>query len=568
MTENKNIKLGQLLLEEGLIDYVKLYEALEIQKVSRKKLGEILLEKGYISELHLCEVLSRVYGLPLVKLSELKVDKKLLGMFSYKLLKKHKVFPVEIKDRGIVVATNNPLNISAFEEIRYISGYQVKPVMATLADIELGLNRYYGPLRTVEDAIKQASKQKKDSEADKADIALQDLEMASQDAPVVKIVNSVISEAIKQNASDIHFEPQKDRLRVRFRIDGMLYEKVSAPKELLRSLVSRIKIISGMDVAEVRKPQDGRMSLSDGGKDFDIRVSTLPDIFGEKVVLRILNKENVIRPIDILGMDEHELNILKDLIYRPYGMILFTGPTGSGKTTTLYSILNLLNDASRNIVTVEDPVEYELDGVNQTAINVRAGYQFATAIRHILRQDPDVIMIGEIRDLDTVEIAIQAALTGHLVLATLHTNTASGAITRLLDMNVEPFLISSAVIGVVAQRLVRRLCPACKKEYPAPPQLRESLAQEVTLGDEVLLAKPAGCEKCFSMGYSGRIGNFEVLNIDDDIRQLILKRANEHDISRVALSKGMKTLRISGIQKALSQATSLEEVMRTTFLEE
>lgn len=562
-------KLGEILIRWGIIDKERLYQVLEIQKKVKKRIGEILVEKGFVAEQQITEALAQEYHLPIVDLTTIQMDERLLKMFSYQFLKKHNVVPLKVEGDYLIVAISDPLNLSALQELRHISGYRIKPTMASLSKIKNFIDKYYGPLRSAQEAIKEiVVEEKKEFDEREEKKSLKELEVAVQEAPIVKLVNSVVGEAIKQKASDIHFEPQRESLRIRFRIDGVLYEKMQVPKELQSAVISRIKIISGMDIAEKRRPQDGRMSIISGeGREFDIRVSTLPDIFGEKVVLRLLDKKSIIRPLESLGMSGGELETIKSLIYQPYGMILVTGPTGSGKTTTLYSVLNILNDESRNIVTVEDPVEYELVGVNQTAINVRAGYTFATAIRHILRQDPDIIMIGEIRDLETAEIAIQAALTGHLVLSTLHTNNAPGAITRLLDMNVEPFLIGSAVIGVIAQRLVRRLCSFCRKEYKIPDDIKKKIPREISYGKDLIAARPAGCEKCYNIGYSGRTGIFEILTMDDEIREFILKRANESEIAQLAISKGMSTLKASGFKKVLEKVTSLEEVMRVTLVE-
>ncbi len=373
---------------------------------------------------------------------------------------------------------------------------------------------------------------------------------------------------VKERVSDIHLEPMAQHMRVRFRIDGVLYEKAPVPKDMERKVLSRIKILSGMDVADSRRPQDGRMTLPEQYKNFDVRVSTLPDIMGENMVLRLLDKSFTKFSFDSLGMDEVEIDMIKKLVTRPYGIMLVTGPTGAGKTTTLYSVLNSLNPPTRNIITVEDPVEYKIPGINQTLINTKSGYTFATAIRHILRHDPNVIMIGEIRDVETAEIAIRAALTGHLVLSTLHTNTAAGAIMRLLDMNIEPFLIQSSMIAVIAQRLVRRLCPKCKKEYIPSDEVRESIARYCEVPNDITLASPVGCEQCFQTGFAGRVAVYELLNVNEGIRNLILKAPSEHDITQLAVSKGMKTLRKAGLDKALKKVTSLEEVMGISFMEE
>jgi len=566
--KDRNLKLGELLLNYEIIDRDQLSEALGIQKKTKKKLGEVLVEKGFVTERQIIEVLAQQHLLPIVNPLTIEIEESALSMFPYELLKKYNIVPVKIQGNDLFIITNDPLNISAFRELGYISGYRIKPMMAVSKDISLLLNKYYGPMHSAQEVIKDIVTDINTSRAKQEEGSLEAEAAAAEEAPVIKLVNSIVAEAMEQGVSDIHFEPQKENLRVRFRIDGILYEKMTIPKELQAGVISRIKIISGMDIAERRKPQDGRMSLKKRDKEFDVRVSTLPDIFGEKVVLRLLDKKNAIISLEKLGVDENELDMIEFLIHQPYGMILITGPTGSGKTTTLYSMLNILNNSSRSIVTVEDPVEYEMGGVNQTAINVRAGYTFATAIRHILRQDPDVIMIGEIRDLETAEIAIQAALTGHLVLSTLHTNSAPGAITRLLDMNVEPFLIASSVKGIIAQRLVRKLCPSCKKESVVSEEIKKRIVSLIPFSiNELTLAKPSGCEKCHGLGYKGRVGIFEILMVEEGIQELILKRANEPEITELAVSRGMNTLKVSGIKKALNKVTSMEEVMRVTFVE-
>jgi len=567
---SKNLRLGEILLKQGVITEEQIYQALEDQKTNKKVIGEILIEKGLLTEQVLVEVLAKEFHLSFVDLTKEKIDEQLVKQFPAYLLKKYCVFPLRAENGHLIVATSDPLDILPLQEIGRLGNCTVKAVLATSKQIESCINKYSGPMQHATEAIKEIVAKKKESETDEiSEKSLEELEIAVHEAPIVKLVNSIIAEAIEQDSSDIHFEPQVNALFVRFRIDGVLYDKMTVPHDLQPAVISRIKIISGMDIAERRVPQDGRISISALDRSFDVRVSTLPGIYGEKVVLRLLAKETILISLESLGLDGSELNLLNRLIHRPYGIILITGPTGSGKTTTLYSILNTLNDATRNIITVEDPVEYELARIHQTAINVRAGYTFATAIRHILRQDPDIIMVGEIRDLETAEIAIQAAITGHLVLSTLHTNNAPGAITRLIDMDVEPFMISSAVIGVIAQRLVRKLCPFCKKEYTAPVDLQKSIADLLPKDTEkLILAKPQGCEKCNNIGYSKRTGIFEILNMTDELRELTLKKVDETELSKQAISQGMRTLRVSGVKKALEKITSLEEVMRVAFMDE
>ena len=558
-------KLGEILVEKGLLTPNQLYEALEIQKKTHKRLGEILIEKGLIKEEDLVKVLACQFNLEYVDLDKCKVSKEALQVFSPDIVKQHRIFPLKIEGETLVLVVSNPLDIFTLQNLKYLSGYRIKPVLSTPKQIDEYINKYFGPMREAQQAIKEIITRRDESQIQE-EVPFKELEKVVQEAPIIRLVNSIIAEAIVQEASDIHLEPQKENMRIRYRIDGVLYERMNVPKHLQPLVISRIKIISGMDIAERRRPQDGRMSISMGEREYDIRVSTLPDVFGEKVVLRILDKQKILIPLENLGLDKEELAIIERLIYQPYGMILVTGPTGSGKTTTLYSILHRLNDISRNIVTIEDPVEYELPGINQTSVNVRAGYTFATGLRHILRQDPDVIMVGEIRDLETAEISIQAALTGHLVLSTLHTNSASGAIARLLDMDVEPFLISSSVIGVIAQRLVRKLCPLCKEEYRPPPEIIKEIKDLLPQNKNVKFARPKGCEECKNLGYKGRTAIFEILRITPQIKRLILKRAPEADIEKVGISEGMKTLRKSGVIKALNKITSLEEVMRVAFV--
>jgi len=541
-------KLGEVLFEEGIIDHAQLLEALEIQKKDHRRLGEVLIEKGWIDDEKLTEILARILQLPFVRLSEIHIDEDLLVLIPRELMRGHKVFPVALKDNSLTVATHDPLDVAALQEIQYKSGYHVVPVMAGRQDIEEHLDQFSESLNTLQ-AIQKAGLPGID------------------DAPIIHLVNSVIAQAIEQKASDIHFEPQRNEMRVRFRIDSVLYAKTPIPKELELKVLSRIKIISGMDVADSRRPQDGRMSLSTGQGEYDIRVSTLPKTLGESIVLRILSKKFLNRSFESLGMAQSEIAVINKLIRQPHGMILVTGPTGSGKTTTLYSMLNILNQVSHNIITVEDPVEYEMEGVNQTTINNRAGYSFATAIRHILRHDPDVIMVGEIRDVETAEIAIRAALTGHLVLSTMHTNTAAGAVTRLLEMKIEPFLISSAVNAVIAQRLVRKLCPFCKKEYTPTDEIISSVGKMISLPDNLTFSKAAGCEQCSQTGFMGRVGVFELLEIKENIRNMVLKSASEEDILRTAITKGMRTLRTSGFEKVFKKITTLEEVLRITSVE-
>ena len=542
------VKLGEFLFEEGLIAREQLDEALEAQKHDRRKLGELLVERGWIEDQKLTEVLARLFQIPFVRLSEFKINEKTLSLIPQEFLQTHKIIPLAVQDNCLTVATSNPLDVASLQEIQYKCGYLVNPVMAGRLDIERHLQQFSSSLRTI-DAIRAL--EKKDMEG----------------AHVGQLVETILRQAIGERASDIHFEPLVDKMRVRFRIDGMLYEKSPIPKGLARNVISRIKIIAGMDVADSRRPQDGRTSFKVGHDEYDIRISSIPDMLGENLVLRILNKQFVSRSFESLGMEPEQISAMKKIMERPYGLMLVTGPTGAGKTTTLYSVLNLLNSVSKNIISVEDPVEYQLSGITQTAVSAYTGYTFATAIRYILRHDPDIIMVGEIRDVETAEMAIRAALTGHLVFSTMHTNSAAGAITRLLEMNIEPFLISSAVQGVIAQRLVRRLCPNCRREYRPTEDVMESLKSHVTNPEKFTLASAQGCEMCLQTGYQGRVGVFEMLEVDERIRAMMLKSSGEKEIAQAAVEKGMKNLRTAGLLKAVHKLTTLEEALRIAFVE-
>lgn len=549
MSENKILKLGEILLEEGLITHDQLLAALKAQKTDSRKLGEILVSQGVIEEQKVVRALSRIYNLPFVNLADVQIDPNVFQAISLNDARKFQVIPIRVENGDLILATADPLDVASFQEIQYITGLQIKPVMASLTDIIESFDKV-GAMASHHPRTKYAGSD--DTEAS---------------ASVIQLVEDIIAGAIKERASDIHLEPLEDRLQIRYRIDGVLYERKYVPKELERKTISRLKIIAGMDVADSRKPQDGRITLPTKFEDFDIRVSTLPNIYGENMVLRLLDKSSKKFSLESLGMAKEEIEIVEKLITRPHGMLLVTGPTGAGKSTTLYSILKILNQPTKNIITVEDPVEYKMRGINQTSINTRAGYTFATAIRHILRHDPDIIMVGEIRDQETAEIAIRSALTGHLVLSTLHTNTAAGAIMRLKDMGIEPFLIRSAVFGAIAQRLVRKLCPNCKEEYTLSKEQCQSIEQLRDLPAPPVLARPKGCDRCFQTGYSGRLGIFEILQVNDAVRNKILESPNEAEIAELGRANGMKSLRIAGIEKALKKETSLEEVLRTTFAE-
>jgi len=542
-------RLGDMLVKSGAITERQLQESLQAQKKEDKKLGQIMIAKGLITPRQLTEMLAKMYQLPVVDLADVEIQESLLGIFPYELLKNHVVLPIALEDKFLTIAINDPSDVAVLQELQYISGYQMKPVMAEEEQIKHFLAERYDAFHTMQ--------------------VLSDVQSGeTQDGSIIRLVEAMLIRAINEKASDIHIELQREKMRVRHRIDGVLHEKLSVPREIHRKVISRVKVMAGMDLAETRHPQDGRFSFSVSEQEYDIRVSSLPDIYGENMVLRILNKQYIHHAVETLGLDEGDIAVMNRLMRRPYGMILATGPTGAGKTTTLYSMLNTLNRPSKSIITIEDPVEYELAGITQTNINPQAGYTFAKAIRHILRHDPNIIMVGEIRDPETAEIAIRAALTGHLVLSTLHTNSAPGAVTRLLDMGIQPFLISSALIGVIAQRLVRRLCPHCRQTYTPGAEESEELRPLARLGQPIMLAKEVGCERCFKTGFVGREGIFEVLMVDQQIRKLIVQKGNEPEIKQSAIAGGMKTLKTAGMKKAINQITTIQEVLGATLTEE
>ncbi|MCB9771845.1 MAG: Flp pilus assembly complex ATPase component TadA [Candidatus Omnitrophica bacterium] len=538
-------KIGEILLANGLIQHPQLVRALESQKHNPRKLGEVLVEMGFIEEVKLVEVLADIFRLPYIKLNDVVIDDAALQLVSSEYMQSNKVLPIALKDGVLTIAMRNPLDVSLLQELQIKCGCPIYPVMASTTEINEHLPKFVAHVQRIKEQA-------------------QENRIKEQSSPMVRLVNDLLEQAIAEKVSDIHLQPQKKHLRVRFRIDGILYDKTPIEKILERQVLSRFKVMAGMDVADNRKPQDGRAMVTFRGQNYDIRLSTIPDILGENLVMRILTKDYFNKDMSALGFDKVEIDLINKIVERPHGLILTTGPTGAGKTTTLYSMMERLNQPGRNIITVEDPVEYEMTGITQTAINDFIGYRFATAIRHILRHDPDIIMIGEIRDVETAEIAIRAALTGHLVLSTMHTNTAAGAITRLLEMDIEPFLISTAVSAVFAQRLARVLCPHCKEEYTPTPEVQKSLKAFYPDGTDLILAKPEGCVRCLNTGFAGRTGIYEILDVDDDFRSLILKRASEKEMIAAANKNGMNNLRASGIKKTIKQITSLEEIIRIT----
>jgi len=566
--------IGEILLEQGFISRQQLETALAMQRRGGGHLGTILLEMGAITERQLAQALGIQWGFPYVDLTALEIDPEVVKLVPHALARRHKVIAIGRVNDRLRLAIADPLNVIALDDVRLVTGLDVDPVVAAPEDIQQAIARFYGLGVDMEEVVRQVATQDAalseakgvNGEERAEEITVERLRTMVEEAPLVRLVNLIISQAILDGASDIHIEPHRQGIQVRYRIDGVLHDVMTPPKQLQAAIISRIKIMASMDIAERRVPQDGHIHLLIEGREYDLRVSTLPTVYGEKVVLRILDQASMRLNLSRLGMTAETLAKWEALISKPYGMILVCGPTGSGKTTTLYATLNKLNVPEKNIVTVEDPVEYQLPRINQVQVNPKAGITFANGLRSILRQDPDIIMVGEIRDRETAEIAIQASLTGHLVLSTIHTNDAPGATTRLIDMGIEPFLITSSLIGVLAQRLVRTICEFCKEAYAPPPEALRRL--DIEGGKEILLYRGKGCERCRGTGYKGRTGIFELMIMDEEIADLILQNSSLAEIRQKAISRGMRTLREDGIRKLLEGTTTVEELLRVVFVDE
>lgn len=558
--KRKKIRLGDLLVETGCITEEQLQRALAKQKERNKKLGEILVDEGFITEDDIAVALSNQLNIEIVDLQNINVDKSVTQLVPVNILKKYTMIPYAFSENNknvLRVAMENPLDTYAQEDISIITNYQVEPVVATTRSIMLAIDKYFGQAE-MKDALNQYAKEKKlEVEVDEHE------ETEINSSPIVKLVKEMIDLAVRQRASDIHVEPMEDYIRVRYRIDGVLQKKATYNISVLPAIIARIKIIGGMDISEKRKPQDGRITQVVDHVEYDIRVSILPTVFGEKVVMRLTAKMALTREKSQLGLKPYELEQFDYIIKNPHGILLVTGPTGSGKSTTLYTALSELNTNDVNIITVEDPVEANIDGINQVQVNPKADLTFASALRSILRQDPDIIMIGEIRDTETAAIAVQASITGHLVVSTLHTNSAASSITRLEDMGIESYLIADSVIGVIAQRLVRRLCPLCKKPRPATEQEKEFMG--VDGSEEVTIYDPCGCSKCENTGYKGRIGVYEIMKMTPTLKKIISRRDGADVLKEKAIEEGMRTLRMSGSGYVLDGTTSFSEVMRISF---
>jgi len=563
-------RLTELLINNKLISQEQLDKALLAQKEKGGRLSDIIVELKFIGENELISVLSTGLGFPLIDLKRFKIDHEVVKIIPVNVARHYQIVPVSKIGNSITVAMADPLNIFAIDHVQALTGFKINPIISSSQDIMQAIELSYPDTAksVIDNIMKEISTSSIELIREEREALPSDSELGrvSQEAPVIKVTGMIIEDSVSKKSSDILIEPFDKKLRVRFRIDGILQEQKAPPKSMFSSIVSRIKVMSDLDIAEHRLPQDGRFKMKISGKEVDFRVSILPSAFGEKVAIRILDKSQATLDITKLGFNEETVAKLKKMVVLPHGMLLVCGPTGSGKTTTLYSLLKFVDNPSKNLVTVEDPVEYQLEGINQVNARPEIGLTFAGALRSILRQDPNVIMIGEIRDYETVDIAIKSALTGHMVLSTLHTTTASGAVVRLINMGVEPYLINASVVCVVAQRLVRRICPHCKEGYAIKKEILESLNLINIKKPELFRGK--GCSRCFNTGYAGRIGVAEVLILSQTIRELVLSRAQEHIMKQEARKEGMKTLRELALEQALSGNTTLEEVLRVTAADE
>lgn len=594
-----------MLIAEGLLTQEQLDHALREQKKQGGRLGAILKGLGYVTDQDIIKALGKQMGIKHQTLANVGIEEAAVKLVPETLARRYQTIPLFKKDRVLTVAMVDPLNVFAIDDLKQVTGFEIEPVVSTESDVLKAIDRYYSMTANVEEVLKdiddyyilsdrRAGKERRgttdrrsgivegtgegpywidpqgqsltslkppDTSGSEGAEAATELQRVAQDAPIIKLVNIMIAQAVREGASDIHVEPEEEALRVRYRVDGVMREVMSPPKNLHTGVISRLKIMANLDIAEKRIPQDGRVRMRIGEKTIDIRLSTLPTVFGEKIVMRLLDKQGGLLGLDELGFMKDMRAKFQQMIRKPYGLILVTGPTGSGKTTTLYSALNSINSTEKSIVTIEDPVEYQLKGINQVQVNTKVGVTFASGLRSVLRQDPDVVMIGEIRDRETATIAIQAALTGHLVFSTLHTNDSPGAIARLIDIGVEPFLISSSLIGIVAQRLVRKICARCTKPYSPDPALMKDLGLQLK---KSAFMRGEGCQECRGTGYSGRIAIFELLTMDDTIRHLAVSKASASQIRAQALQAGFTQLRHDGLLKASQGLTTLEEILRVT----
>ncbi len=565
--------LGELLLREKVITPGQLKSALDMQKEKNVPLQTAIVSLGLVSEEEMAQALSRQLGYPYIDLDQFEVYPDVINLIPVEIVKKYMIMPIHRIRAFLTLAMVDPTDLEVIEDVRFRTGLSIQPVIASETGIMNAMNKYYGSSsslrvkKIIEDIELADDTRVNIIEEKKEDYDVEELVHSTEEAPIITLVNTIFVDAIKKGASDVHFEPYEQTFRVRFRMDGVLHEMMNLPLKFRSPVISRVKILSNLDIAEKRLPQDGRIKmkvkLENGGrKEVDMRISALPTIFGEKIVARILDKQMLKLDMTELGFEEEPLEIFKEAIHRPWGIILVTGPTGSGKTNTLYSAVSTLNALEKNILTAEDPVEFNIPGINQVHVKEDIGLNFPRCLRSFLRQDPDIMLVGEMRDFETVDIAIKAALTGHLVFSTVHTNDAASTVIRLVNMNVEPFLIADSVILVVAQRLIRRLCQKCKVLHKLPTKALVDVGYTPEEAEKVQVWKPQGCEYCSNTGYKGRTALFEVMPIDDDIRELILVRAQSREIKKKAMDKGMITLRRSGLVKIKNGVTSLEEVLR------
>lgn len=556
----ERMRLGDLLVKQKLLSEQDLQTALQKQKGSGRKIGEVLVDEGYIEEEMIVRALQLQLGLNVVQLTGIHIPKEILSLVSVDLLKKYEVIPFELDPYNANVlhlAMSDPMDMAAIDDLSIVTNLQIEPYIAACREIRAAIDRFYGTSETMSAARRFAQERAQLRGAE------EEHDSDVSDAPIVQLVQSVFEQAIRQRASDIHIEALENNVRVRYRIDGALYEKMIYENTLLPAISTRIKIMGGMDISEKRKPQDGRMTIMVDRQEYDIRVSSMPTVHGEKLVMRISSKLGLTRSKTELGFEEEELRRFDHMLAHPFGIIFVTGPTGSGKSTTLYTALSELNKESVNIMTVEDPVEADIEGINQIQVNPKVNLTFASALRSILRQDPDIIMIGEIRDPETASIAVQASITGHLVVSTLHTNNAVGTLDRMVDMGVERYLIADSVVGVIAQRLVRRLCPHCRKKRPATEE--EKQVMHLPSQEKIEIYEPAGCNLCSHTGYFGRTGIFEIMEVNEEIRRLIAENASTEEMTAAARRSGMRTLRQNGVRAVLDGVTSFEEMMKASY---
>ncbi len=574
------VRIGELLLKEKRITPEQLQEALNYQRANGGKLGFNLIKLGYVKDEEITALLSKQYGVPSIALAQFEVDPAVIKLVPADTAQKYQIVPLSRSGATLTIAMTDPTNVFAMDDIKFMTGYNVEPVVASETAVIAAIAKYYGvakgtgasalevATRALDDNLQLTGADDVEVIDELEEISAETLQRQGEEAPIVKLVNVVLMSAIQKGASDIHVEPYEKELRIRYRIDGILYNIMSPPMKFRDALTSRIKIMAKLDIAEKRLPQDGRIKIryADNGetKDIDFRVSCLPTLFGEKIVLRLLDKDKLMLDMTKLGFETGSLTRFEAAIQKPWGMVLVTGPTGSGKTNTLYSSISRINTSETNIMTAEDPVEFNLAGVNQVQVREQIGLNFAAALRSFLRQDPNIILVGEIRDFETAEIAVKAALTGHLVLSTLHTNDAPSTVNRLMNMGIEPFLVASSLNLVCAQRLVRRVCSHCKQPMPLPPPALVQIGFSPEDARTVVPQKGTGCDNCRNTGYKGRVGLYEVMDVTDELRELILVGASSLELRRKAIEEGMITLRGSGLEKIKAGVTTVDEVVRET----